>query len=274
MGRQHACVALLMWLMCVKVALATTAAYHTNFRNRTAVLAEWYPQEECTHCDNEKDRNQCTNMTLSATSFDHDGMTHTTRAGNSSAGTACPHFTDHVCSSGHMTWRPSLRYGNFSILARFFPGTPAQVNTSTAFIGLDSASNSASITMGFHGAGWLGNTLTPAANKTAGPHQFQTGVYCCGHRGRDRGQTPAINTAEDMSTSFNRYGLLWTPDLVEWRFNGAVVLRFTNKSNIPSERMQLRLHTRSGYCDRMPAGTSFNATFKSFSYTPYTSLMS
>ena len=144
------------------------------------------------------------------------------------------------------------------------------LNTSTAFIGLDSASNSASITMGFHGAGWLGNTLSPSANKTAGPHQFQTGVYCCGHHGRDRGRVPLINTTEDMSASFNQYGLLWTPDLVEWRFNGAVVLRFTNKSNIPSEHMQLRLHTRSGYCDRMPPGASFNASFKSFSYTPYT----
>jgi len=30
--------------------------------------------------------------------------------------------------------------------------------------------------------------------------------------------------------------------------------------------MQLRLHTRSGYCNKMFAGASFNATFSEFSY--------
>jgi hypothetical protein len=109
-------------------------------------------------------------MTLSATTFDSDGMTHTTRALPSTAKTTCGDIKYQVCSSGHMTWKPPLLYGNFTIVARFFPGSADQVNTSTAFIGLDTNSNSASITMGFHGAGWLKGDGT-------GPHQYQIGVY-------------------------------------------------------------------------------------------------
>ena len=61
-----------------------------------------------------------------------------------------------VCSSGHLTWDPALLYGNFTVVARWFPGAPSVAETSTGFIGLDSTGNEASITMGFHGAGWLG----------------------------------------------------------------------------------------------------------------------
>ena len=141
----------------------------------------------------------------------------------------------------------------------FFPGDAAEVNTSTAFIGLDSPSNQASITMGFHGDGWLGG-------KGRGKHGYQLGVYARNERGVPRPHVPLINTTVDISRTFNTYGLLWTPTLVEWRFNGEVVARYANASNIPYQHMQLRLHTRSGYCGIMPAGASFNATFKSFAY--------
>lgn len=75
-----------------------------------------------------------------------------------------------VCSSGHMTWDPPLLFGNFSVVARWFPGEAARVRTSTGFIGLDSPSNEASITMGFHGLGWLGGN-------GEGPHRYQHGIY-------------------------------------------------------------------------------------------------
>jgi hypothetical protein len=230
-------------------------AYSTDFHDRAAVLREWRPQEECAHCD-AKTRDQCTNMTLSATTFDRGGMTHTTRALPSSTRTACS-TERQVCSSGHMTWRPELLYGNFTIVARFFPGAADEVNTSTAFIGLDSSSNSASITMGFHGAGWLKGDGT-------GPHSYQLGVYA--HKNYTRPHVPRVNTTEDLSNTFNTYGMLWTPTLVEWRLNGRVVSRYTNATHIPFQKMQLRLHTRSGYCGQMRVGATFNATFRSFSY--------
>ena len=69
-----------------------------------------------------------------------------------------------------MTWDPPLLFGNFSVVARWFPGEAARVRTSTGFIGLDSPSNEASITMGFHGLGWLGGN-------GEGPHRYQHGIY-------------------------------------------------------------------------------------------------
>ena len=42
---------------------------------------------------------------------------------------------------------------------------------------------------------------------------------------------------------------------------GRVVASFSNATNIPYQRMQLRLH----FCNLMPAGGSFNSTFQSFS---------
>jgi hypothetical protein len=58
---------------------------------------------------------------------------------------------------------------------------------------------------------------------------------------------------------------------VEWRFNGGVVDRFTNTSNIAFEKMQLRLYTRNG-CECCAfqtcqlAGISMR-TLMAFSYT-------
>ena len=66
----------------------------------------------------------------------------------------------------------------------------------------------------------------------------------------------------------HEYGLLWSKDKVEWRFDGRIVRTVTDPSIIPFQPMQLRLHTRSGYCDHMKTGDAFTATFRSFSYTP------
>ena len=195
------------------------AAYSTTFTNRGAVLALWTPQEQCAHCSNDaaaaagstvdadagsrgKDKDECTNMTLSATSFGSEGMTHTTLALPSGTNTLCK-TEQQVCSSGHMTWNPPLLFGNFSVVAKWFPGDavrnqrtimshaqpPASLlvlvgrhhdemivlspqdglETSTGFIGLDAPGNEASITMGFHGTGWLGGN-------NEGPHRYQHGA--------------------------------------------------------------------------------------------------
>merc|ERR1712187_383592 len=80
-------------------------------------------------------------------------------------------------SSGHATWNPDLLYGNFTVVAKWFPGAAADVSTATGFIGLDSAGNEASITMGFHGDGW------PKAKE--GSHKYQHGIYAENGKGAD-----------------------------------------------------------------------------------------
>ena len=75
---------------------ADPAAYLTRFTDRVIVLAEWTPQAGCAHCGKGPafvgfggDNDECTNMTLSATSFGAAGMTHTTRALPASTPTLC-----------------------------------------------------------------------------------------------------------------------------------------------------------------------------------------
>merc|ERR1711924_241809 len=77
-------------------------------------------------------------------------------------------------------------------------------------------------------------------------------------------------TETDVSMADNlcTYGLLWSPTKVEWSFNGKVVRTVTDASIIPSIKMQFRLHTRSGYGDRMPADASFTAQFTRFEFKP------
>jgi len=237
---------------------ADPSQYSTNFRDRSSVLSQWTPQATCAHCGNsDGSKDECTNMTAGALAFGAEGMTITTRTVGSSVETSCQ--TERpVCSSGHMTWNPKLRYGNFSVVARWFPGgSGGSAKTATGFIGLDSDGNEASITMGFHGDEWMGD-------HEEGPHKYQHGIYADVSKTHNRKYT---TTAPDISAGFHRYGLLWTPSLVEWTFDGAAVRRVTDDSIIPQIAMRLRLHTRSGYCDAL-GSSSFNATFSSFSYEP------
>jgi beta-glucanase (GH16 family) len=142
-----------------------------------------------------------------------------------------------VCSSGHLTWNPPLVYGNFSVKAQWFnANTGKSVETSTGFIGLDSNNNMASITMGFHGAGWLGGN-------GLGTHRYQHGIYSNVTMTHNREYT---NTTVDITAGLHEYGLLWSKDKVEWSFDGRVVRTVTDASIIPFQQMQLRLHTRSG----------------------------
>lgn len=52
---------------------ASPEPYHTDFRDRVAVLADWTPQEKCAHCSgfdaaarSLSDKDECTNMTIAA----------------------------------------------------------------------------------------------------------------------------------------------------------------------------------------------------------------
>ena len=126
------------------------------------------------------------------------------------------------CSSAHNEWSPRLLYGSFETVARWFPGPQSSVYTATGFIGLDEPSNTASITMGFHGTGF------PDPNKPGtGAHKYQHGIYGNNsqHLGHNREYT---STAVDMSQTFNSYALIWTPTFVTWLFNGKPVRNFTD----------------------------------------------
>ena len=69
-----------------------------------------------------------------------------------------------------------------------------------------------------------------------------------------------------LADTFNTFGLLWTPEIVEWRFNGKVVRTVDDPTIIPSLPMQLRLHSRSGDAASMPDDATFVAEFLYFEY--------
>ncbi len=248
------------------IAGNTNSAYRTNF---AALPADWTQDEGCTHCS-KRGGDECTRMTANATSFGiyyegsgEDkayGMRHTTTH-VSTASNACK----AGAASGHLTWNRDVLYGNFTVVARWFPGNKANVSSATGFIGLDSPGNEASITMGFHGDGWPENG--------EGSHKYQHGIYSDVKKNHNRGYTETGDNVS-LSEQFNTFGLLWTADACVWSLNGKEVRRFTDTTNIPHVSMKLRLHTRSGYVSMMPSalGSSFMAEFLSFEYQPVSTL--
>eukprot|EP00054_Salpingoeca_dolichothecata_P016716 m.98590 g.98590 ORF g.98590 m.98590 type:complete len:264 (+) comp22112_c0_seq1:136-927(+) len=230
------------------------AHYFTNFANASQVLADWTLDTECSHCS-AHGGDECTQFVLNATQFGAikgTGMIHTTRKIN-------PTISQCVAgaTSGHLTWNPSVLYGNFTVVARWFPGTEKTVSSATGFIGLDAPNNEASITMGFHGLGW--------PKDEEGPFRYQHGIYADVKEDHNRGYT---NTTVNIADNFNTYNLVWTKEQVIWSFNGDPVRVFQEKKEIPSIAMNLRLHTRSGYTNLMPEGATFEAYFLSFEYSP------
>ncbi len=240
--------------------------YSTNFASRSAVLSDWTLDDACEHCGHEAamvaaaaaasgGRDECTHMTPDATTFgevlDGTGMRHTTRR--------LPERLPCGASvaSGHLTWQPNILYGNFTITARFFPGGERNVSSATGFIGLDAAGNKASITMGFHGDGWF--------NEGEGAHKYQHGIYADVKKTHNREYT---TTKASLADSFNTFGLLWTAERVEWRFNGKVVRTVDDPNIIPSLPMQMRLHSRSGDARSLSPNATFVAEFLSFQYAP------
>jgi len=109
----------------------------------------------------------------------------------------------------------------------------------------------------FHGDGW--------PSKHEGNHKYQTGIYADVKAAHNR---EYITTTASIASGFHTYGLYWAPDKVVWTFDGKVVREVKDQSIVPQIKMKARLHSRSGYCDKMTRGASFTASFLSFTYEP------
>ena len=208
-----------------------TQPYFTNFsggRNAPGwTIADW-----CSHCgssgsaadEDGSDKDECTSNGPQNVDFGVLGggtgfRINTAKIAESKS--LCK-TSKPSCSSAHNEWAPRLLYGSFETVARWFPGPQASVYTATGFIGLDEPSNTASITMGFHGTGF------PDPKKPGtGAHKYQHGIYGNNslHLGHNREYT---STTVDMSQTFNSYALIWTPTFVTWLFNGKPVRNFTD----------------------------------------------
>ena len=235
--------------------------YSTNFTSYDA--SYWTLEDECAHCGGSGHGDECTFMTPSAIVYNSSGATITTTRFETDFKCINKSNTSTPCKSGHMLFNPMLLYGTVTVRARWFPGTQNNVNTSTGFIGLDSPTNIGSITFGFHGKGWLGHDK--GADDFS--HEFQTALYSnvTDPHNREYIKTPDTDLADD----FNIFQTIWHPDKVEWTLNGKTVRKVTNVSIIPNLEMNLKLHTRSGYCHTMPVDDSFYAQITYFEYTPY-----
>eukprot|EP01047_Picozoa_sp_COSAG01_P006568 COSAG01_NODE_240_length_20656_cov_53.398259_6_plen_470_part_00 len=251
-----------------------SAPYFTNF-SAGANKDGWSIQVWCSHCSSAppappllrggNNKDECTSNGPQYVDF---GLPHLGGTGFrintsrlSAAKSVCKTELPS-CSGAHNIWGPRLLYGTFETVARWYPGPQAQVHSATGFIGLDEPTNTASITMGFHGLGF------PDPKKPGtGPFKYQHGIYA--NNSLDLGHNREYtNTTVNMATTFNSYALIWTPTYVTWLFNGQPVRNFTDAAQIPRIPMYQRLHSRSGYCDQIGAD-GFFAEFQSFRYTPW-----
>ena len=113
--------------------------------------------------------------------------------------------------------------------------------------------------MGFHGVGW--------DDDQDFDHKFQTAAYADvdnSHKQEYEDMSP-VSVADE----FNVYSIKWTSEKVTWKFNGELVRKVTDIDMIPALPLQARIHSRSGYCNQMPEGDSFQVFVKSYQYTPW-----
>jgi hypothetical protein len=227
--------------------------YYTDF---ATLPSGWTQDTGCDHCS-KRGGLECTAMTPNATTFGGieggKGLIHSTSYASSTACEACN------VTSGHITWDPAILTGNITVVARWFPGPAANVQSATGFIGLDSPDNVASITQGFHGAG--------CPKDGPWPMGYQVGGYADVNRSHHQ---KSINTTVSVADAFNTYTVVWRMDSVTYFFNGAQVDAITKEADIPKIPMYLRLHSRSGWNDLLPRSPqpAFQAFIKSFEFTP------
>jgi hypothetical protein len=235
-----------------------TQAYSTEFEK--AEPDNWELETTCSHCGNHGG-DECTQFTKGAVQY---GAVTSGRGVNiTSAPLASKSKCGGICSSGHLTLKQQVHFGTFSVAARWFPGVPsAGLSSASGFIGLFAAGKlGGSMTFIFHGKGWKDGSHADFR------HTFQSEVYRTGQNHNK------INTAglhPDVSAEIALYELEWLPDRVHWRVNGKLVRTWHPESNstIPQDPMQLRLHSRSGFCSKMKPGSSFDAQILNFSYAP------
>ena len=228
-------------------------SYYTDF---PALPDGWTQDVGCDHCT-KRGGLECTSMIVNATTFGSieggKGLIHATSWASSTACTACN------VTSGHLTWNPALLYGNVTVVARWFPGPTADVQSATGFIGLDSPDNVASLTQGFHGAGCPKGGPWPLG--------YQIGGYANVNRSHHQRD---VSTAVSVADTYNVYTVVWEKGRVTWYFNGVLVDSMTKAEDVPAVPMYLRLHSRSGWNNVLPRSPqpAFQAFIKSFSYTP------
>ena len=232
--------------------------YHTDFASFDPSF--WHLDTDCSHCGS-RGGDECTQFTNASASF----------GSGTANGTGVVLHTQHLatgpthcgasCTSTHLTFSPKVLYGNFTTVARWFgEGTSAAARaTATGFIGLDSPGNEASITIGFHGSGWDGDADFG--------RKFQTALYKDVSKPHHREYVTAPG-GRRIDSQANEFTVEWRPDVVRWWLNGVVVRAVTDKAQIPAVAMQLRLHSRSGYCNRLSGDDSFQASVLSFEYKP------
>ena len=203
--------------------------YSTNFSTFDSSL--WTLATSCDHCSPRSD--ECTQMWPNSTTFgaiNGSGMVHTTRRIPPSL-SPC----GSPVASGHAAFNAPFLFGNFTVVARWFPGARATVQSATGFIGLDGPNNTASITQGFHGKG--------CPKGTEGEFAYQHGVYADVARSHHQQD---INVTRSLAEEFNTFGLLWEPTRVVWSFNGAPMDTFTKAEDIPQSPLVLRLDSARG----------------------------
>jgi len=209
-------------------------------------------KNKCSHCK-KRNGDECTLNTPEAVHFGKDGMTITTT--RLSEQTSC----GGLATSGHAEFKDVVLYGDFTIVAKFFPGPESVVRSATAFIGWDSDKNQASITFGFHGKGWDGEPNWD--------QKFQCARYAT--NGEQSHERKIFDTKQSLADYFTTYRMVWTPDRIAWFVDGVLYREETDPTVIPSIPMKPRLHLRSGWQSQMSESDTFYGTFKFFSYTPY-----
>lgn len=229
---------------------ATEPAYWTNFSYLDTT--HWKLDNDCSSCGghggDECTQNNSTAVTFSAAQ----GMAITTTRLH--AATSC----GGMSLSGHATYKKALLFGNFTTIGRFFPGKK-DVRSATAFIGLMSPGNVGSITIGFHGYGWKGESNWDK--------KFQCARYSDKSQDHER---KIFNIGVSVAEQYNTYNLIWTSDRIVWSVNGVTIRTEKDASVIPQFPMTPRLHTRSGYNSEFTPGDSYQSFFKYWSYTPLT----
>jgi beta-glucanase (GH16 family) len=237
-------------MLAVLLLAATATAtgyYHTDFESFDR--KQWALDTGCGHCSHGGGE-ECTEQSPNATKFGvvEDGkgfsITTTQLPKKSSCG-AC-------ATSGHMTWSPAFLYGNVTIVSKWYPGDVDVVKSAEGYIGIMGPGNTDCIYFGFNGAG------------EGGKDKFKTTSYAK----KKHDNVADIQCPKSLSQTLNTFTMVWTKTKIDWYLDHKLVRTETNQANIPTVKMNLRLHSRSGNCKTMASGKSFQALFRSMTYVP------
>eukprot|EP01084_Bolivina_argentea_P168892 292800_1 len=232
------------------VFYSISAEYSTNFTSLDSNY--WSFETDCNHCSHDNGI-ECTQYAIDSVQFgsvsNKSGVTITTIP--LPKATSC----GGICQSGHLGFKPGIKFGKYQIKSRWFPSDSNKDKTGEGYIGMDGDDNNDSIYFGFDGG----------TN-----HSFKTTSYTNGPgHGEQNINEPNLN----IDTDFQIYELEWLPDSVKWSLNGNVVRTVTDKSQIPQIELKLAIHSRSSNCPKMKSGTSLYSQHLYFTYWNETELI-